>query len=336
MHLLASLIAVLALLGIAWAGVTQAGLYTLFGVVLPYLAIGVFLVGVVWKVLGWARSPVPFQITTTCGQQKTLPWMQSAYLENPHTTLGVVGRMAMEVLFFRSLFRNTRMAVTEGKSVQGPTKWLWLGGIAFHYTFLVIFIRHLRFFTEPVPQPILWLQSLDGFMQVGVPVIYASTAIFLGAVGYLLVRRLFISQVRFISLAADYFPLLLLFGIGATGAWMRHLEKTDVAAIKEMGIGLLGLSPTASPEVHWIFYAHLTLVCVLFLYFPFSKLMHLGGVFLSPTRNMTGNTREVRHVNPWNHPVKVHSYAAYVEEFRDKMEMVDIPVEPVPEAPKEH
>jgi nitrate reductase gamma subunit len=33
-------------------------------------------------------------------------------------------------------------------------------------------------------------------------------------------------------------------------------------------------------------------VSVLLAYFPFSKLMHLGGVFLSPTRNMTGNTRE--------------------------------------------
>lgn len=335
MHLLASSIAVLALFGIAWIGVAKAGLYTLFGVALPYLAIAVFLIGVVWKVLSWARSPVPFQITTTCGQQKTLPWIQSAYFENPHTTTGVLGRMAMEVLFFRSLFRNTRMSVTEGRSVQGPSKWLWVGAIAFHYTFLAIFVRHLRFFTEPVPQPILWLQNLDGFMQVGVPVIYASTAIFLGAVAYLLVRRLFIPQVRFISLAADYFPLFLLIGIGCTGAWMRHLEKTDITAVKELGIGLLAFSPTASPDIHWLFYAHLTLVCVLLLYFPFSKLMHMGGVFLSPTRNMTGNTREIRHVNPWNYPVEVHSYAEYVEEFRDKMEAVDIPIDPIPAAPKE-
>jgi nitrate reductase gamma subunit len=57
---------------------------------------------------------------------------------------------------------------------------------------------------------------------------------------------------------------------------------------------------------------------VLLAYFPFSKLMHLGGVFLSPTRNMLANTREVRHVNPWNYPVKVHTYEAYENDFRDK------------------
>jgi nitrate reductase gamma subunit len=336
MHLIVSLIAVLALVAVTWVGVDSAGLHALFGIGLPYLAILAFLVGVVWKIVSWARSPVPFQITTTCGQQKTLSWIPSSYVENPHTAKGVILRMALEVLAFRSLFRNTAMSIAEGRAVQGPTKWLWLGAIAFHYTFLVIFLRHLRFFSEPVPQLILWVQNLDGLMQVGVPVVYASTAIFLGAVTYLLARRLFIPQVRFISLAADYFPLFLLLGIGTTGAWMRHLEKTDITAVKELGMGLLSFSPQASSDIHWLFYAHLTLVSVLLLYFPFSKLMHMGGVFLSPTRNMTGNTREVRHINPWNPEVEVHSYAEYLEEFRDKMEMVDIPIDPIPDAPKEN
>ena len=45
----------------------------------------------------------------------------------------------------------------------------------------------------------------------------------------------------------------------------------------------------------------------------------MGGVFLSPTRNMRGNSREHRHINPWNYPVKVHTYEAYEDEFREKM-----------------
>jgi nitrate reductase gamma subunit len=76
-----------------------------------------------------------------------------------------------------------------------------------------------------------------------------------------------------------------------------------------------------------LFYIHLFLISVLFAYFPFSKLMHLGGVFLSPTRNMPNNTREVRHINPWNYPVKVHTYAAYEDEFREKMIEAGLPVE---------
>jgi hypothetical protein len=76
---------------------------------------------------------------------------------------------------------------------------------------------------------------------------------------------------------------------------------------------------------------HLFLVSVLIAYFPFSKLMHLGGIFLSPTRNLSNNNRSVRHLNPWNYPVKTHSYDAYEDEFREKMIEAGIPVEKMPE-----
>jgi hypothetical protein len=74
---------------------------------------------------------------------------------------------------------------------------------------------------------------------------------------------------------------------------------------------------------------------VLVAYFPFSKLVHMAGIFLSPTRNLSNNSRIVRHINPWNYPVKVHTYDAYEEEFRDKMVEVGIPVEKMPEVPEE-
>ena len=68
-------------------------------------------------------------------------------------------------------------------------------------------------------------------------------------------------------------------------------------------------------------------VCVLLAYFPFSKLMHLGGVFLSPTRNMANTTRMVRHINPWNAPVPLHTYEEYEDEFREKMIEAGLPVD---------
>jgi hypothetical protein len=34
-----------------------------------------------------------------------------------------------------------------------------------------------------------------------------------------------------------------------------------------------------------------------------------------------------RHINPWNAPVKVHTYAEYEDEFRAKMKAVGLPVE---------
>ncbi|MEW6607798.1 MAG: menaquinol oxidoreductase, partial [bacterium] len=72
---------------------------------------------------------------------------------------------------------------------------------------------------------------------------------------------------------------------------------------------------------------HLFLVCILLIYFPFSKLVHMGGIFLSPTRNLANNNRMKRHINPWNYPVKVHTYEEYEEHYREKMKQVGIPVE---------
>ena len=92
-------------------------------------------------------------------------------------------------------------------------------------------------------------------------------------------------------------------------------------------MGLVSFSPTIPEGVGVIFYIHLFLICVLFAYFPFSKLMHMGGVFLSPTRNMANNSRAVRHINPWNYPVHVHTYEEYENDFREKMKKAGLPVE---------
>ena len=80
-----------------------------------------------------------------------------------------------------------------------------------------------------------------------------------------------------------------------------------------------------------MFYVHLFLVCVLASYFPFSKLMHMGGIFLSPSRNLANNSREKRHINPWNQEVQFRTYAEYEDEFREKMVKADIPTDfPLP------
>ena len=69
------------------------------------------------------------------------------------------------------------------------------------------------------------------------------------------------------------------------------------------------------------------LISSLLVYFPFSKLMHMGGVFLSPTRNMANNSREVRHINPWNPAVKFHTYEEWEEEFHVPMKKAGFTLE---------
>jgi nitrate reductase gamma subunit len=327
LKILVSAAAVATLFLAAIEGAGAPGGRWLLGVAAPYAAAALFVVGVVAKVVGWARSPVPFRIPTTCGQQKSLPWIKQAKIENPSTTTGVVVRMALEVLCFRSLFRNTRTELRDGKLAYASNKWLWAVGLVFHYSFLVVLLRHLRFFLEPVPGFVLLLARVDGFFFIGLPVVYATTLAFLGAVGFLLVRRIVSAQIRYLSLAADYFPLLLLLAIGGSGAWLRHVQKIDVPSVKATVMGLLHLAPQAPESLGTVFYAHLFLVSTLLAYFPFSKLMHMAGVFLSPTRNLTANSREVRHVNPWNRPLPVHTYEEYEDEFRDRMRDAGLPIE---------
>jgi len=328
MNLFVALLIVCALTALALIGVSVANLEYLFGIVIPYIGIGLFLVGLIYRVIHWAKSPVPFRIPTTCGQQKSLTWIKPNNLESPHNIWGVLGRMLLEVLFFRSLFRNTRAEVKEGpKLVYSASKWLWAAGLAFHWSFLIVIIRHFRFFIEPVPQILSNIESLDGFFQIGLPVLYLTDLVLVAALGYLFIRRVVIPQMRYISLVADYLALFLLGAIVTSGICLRYFDKTDIVGIKELATNLLNLTPVVPEGIGVIFYIHLFLVSCLLMYFPFSKLMHMGGVFLSPTRNLVNNNRIKRHINPWNPEVKLHTYAEYEEEFHDVMKAADLPLE---------
>lgn len=327
MKAISALVAVIVLFAVAYFAGPSAKF--VFGVAIPYAAIAIFIAGVIYRVaFKWGKAPVPFAIGTTCGQQKSLPWIKHSSIENPATTGGVLLRMAIEVLTFRSLFRNTKVSVKDGPRVTYDGEWLlWAAALAFHYSFLVIVLRHMRFFTEPVPYFVGLIGKVDGFFEIGVPALYITGAMLLGAVGVLFLRRVMDPQVRYISLMADYFPLFLILGIGSTGILMRHFIKTDIVSVKEMATGLVTFQPNVPDGIGPIFYAHMFLVCVLLAYFPFSKLTHMAGVFMSPTRNLRCNSREVRHINPWNRVVPVHTYEEYEDEFRDKMKMCDLPVD---------
>ncbi|WP_027370023.1 sulfate reduction electron transfer complex DsrMKJOP subunit DsrM [Desulfovermiculus halophilus] len=328
MNVLYSLLLVLALVVIPLIGAGALGWHTLFGVFIPLFAVVVFLVGFVYRILDWGRSAVPFRIPTTGGQQETMPWIKQSKLDNPSTTAGTVGRMALEILLFRSLFRNTQTQLSQGPKLSyGSSKWLWLGAIAFHYSFFIIVARHMRFFTEPIPMPFEWLDKLDGILQIGVPTLYLTEIVILAALAYLFLRRVVVPQLRYISLPADYFPLFLILAIVISGILMRYFIRTDVMDIKTLTMGLATLNFSVPEGIGVIFYIHMFLVSALLVYFPMSKLMHLGGVFLSPTRNLANNNRMQRHINPWNHPVKVHTYQEWEDEYREQMKEAGLPVE---------
>jgi [DsrC]-trisulfide reductase subunit M len=326
-----SFLVVIGLILIAGLGSQIPGMQYFFGIALPYLAILVFAGGFIIKVVDWAKSPVPFSIQTTCGQAASLDFIKQNKLECPHTTPEVVARMILEIFTFRSLFRNTKAEIYNGpKITYESSKWLWIFALMFHYSFLLIVLRHMRLFLNPVPAWVNWLDFGDGIFQIGAPNVYITDATILIGLGYLFGRRIWNRHVRYITLNNDFFPLVLIFGIACTGILMRYFLRTDIdiLTIKRLALGLVTFSPMIASKLGAIFYIHLFLVCTLLIYFPFSKLMHLGGVFLSPTRNMKNNSRAVRHINPWNDPeIKPHSYTGYEDEFREFMVDAGIPVE---------
>ena len=158
----------------------------------------------------------------------------------------------------------------------------------FHFALLLVTLRHLRYFQEPVWW---WVNVIQPFGM------YAGYAMVIGLLG-LLARRIFVARVKYISAPSDYLMLVLILAIGITGLAMKFISHTDIVAVKEFMLGLMYLDIQPMPT-DVLFIAHLSLVILLMLVFPFSKLLHAPGVFFSPTRNQVDNSREKRHVADW-------------------------------------
>ncbi|MDE3116195.1 MAG: sulfate reduction electron transfer complex DsrMKJOP subunit DsrM [Pseudomonadota bacterium] len=321
----AAVVLVLALAG-AFAGAVPGGTAAVT-VVIPYVAFLTLVVGVAWRVSQWAATPVPYRIPTTCGQQRSLPWIVTAPIDHPDTGRMAALRVAIEALAFRSLLRNSRAHVRGNRLEFSEERLLWLAALALHWSLLIVVLRHLRFALQPVPFFVPLLDTFDGLLQIGAPALLMTDILMVAALLFLLGRRLVNPLLRYLSLFTDYFALLLLLGIALSGIALRYGARVDIVSVKALVLGLASLHPAVPAAPSPIFLVHLLLVSTLAIYLPFSKLMHFGGVFLSPTRNLANNSRRVRHVNPWNHPVPTHSYAEWEAENADKMNLAGLPLD---------
>ncbi|MCX7966338.1 MAG: sulfate reduction electron transfer complex DsrMKJOP subunit DsrM [Syntrophorhabdaceae bacterium] len=319
---------VIAIVFFIYGGIKFYDAHIILGIIIPYVCFAVAIVGFVARVIKWAISPVPFNITTVCGQQKSLPFIRHSFIESPASRTGVFIRMLFETLFFRSLSRNDRAELygNERRLIYGRDRYLWLASILFHWSLLIIVLRHLRFFLEPVPHWILFLQDLDSLFQSHLTPFYISNVLISMGILYLFFRR-FKKRNYYISLPSDYFILFLIGGIIISGILLRHIYRADLYSVKVFLYGLIYLNPVPFGGFGVMFYIHFCLICILLAYLPYSKLMHMAGVFLSPTRNIRNDSRARRHINPWNYPVKVHSYEEWEKEFKDALKEAGIPQE---------
>jgi nitrate reductase gamma subunit len=230
-----------------------------FFAALFYLATAVLVAGLALRIRQYAGTPAPLKIPTTPA---------------PTTRGGVALRLVREVVFFESLFK--------------ATLWTWLFGWVFHAALALVLMRHLRYFTDPVWGWVAFVQPFG---------VYAGFAMLAG-LGGLWARRFLVDRVRYISTPSDHLMLALLVAIGASGLAMKYVAHTDVVAVKSFFLGLLAFQVRELPADPALA-IHLGLVASLMLVFPFSKLLHVPGLFFSPGRNQVDDPRERRHLAEW-------------------------------------
>ncbi len=227
--------------------------------ILFYAATLLLVVGVARKIAVYARTPAPLKIPVTPA---------------PLTRAGVVWRMTKEVTVFRSLFFSN--------------KWIWLFGWMFHVALALVLARHLRYFTEPVWG---WVVLIQPFGK------YAAFAMITGLAG-LWARRFLVDRVRYISSPSDHLMLALLMAIALSGLGIKYLSHTDIIDIKAYMLGLMYFDWQPLPADGFVL-LHFTLIIILMVVFPISKLLHAPGMFFAPTRTQVDNAREVRHTAGW-------------------------------------
>ncbi|MCL4394007.1 MAG: respiratory nitrate reductase subunit gamma [Chloroflexi bacterium] len=231
---------------------------------LAYAVGFLFVVGIVYRIYLYMSTPAPLPIAATPA---------------PTTAAGSVARVAGDVVLFQNLARYDKP--------------LWAGAWLFHATLGLLLFSHLRYFLYPVPGLVVGAQTLGLYAGYLFPV----------PLLYLFWRRLALKRTLFVSGIPDYSVLILLALIAGSGILLKFAAHVYLVDVKAFVMGLLTFRPVA-PPAQPVFLVHFLLVLALMLYFPFSKLMHAGGIFFSPTRYQPYKTLERRYVNPWDYPVE--------------------------------
>lgn len=224
------------------------------GLILPYIAGGIFLVGVVARLMGWLKVGVPFQLSLS---------------KVPTNGVGRVVNVGSEALLFQSLYKNDKS--------------LWFSAWLFHVGLAMIIIGHVVGIYFLMHQ--FTLIGLSESSSEALSSFFGTVAGIIAIVALLalLYRRMSDPLVKQISDARDYFDIFLVFFVLLTGNHLRFAGNFDHQVLEQvrayMG-GLMTFNPQPLPD-NPVFIAHFCFVMLLLAYFPFSKLMHLFGFFVN-------------------------------------------------------
>lgn len=178
-----------------------------------------------------------------------LRWAQAAWRTTPAAprrgaaeTLRAAVGATLDIALLRRLF------------VANPM--LWFGEWVFHASLALVLLRHLRYFTEPVPALVSWAQVpgwVAGFLLPA-------------ALLYVLALRLLPGREPFSS-RTNLLLLLDILGIAATGLLLATRHRVDLVQVKLYALGIVAFRPVA-PPADWLLATHLALVLALLASIP--------------------------------------------------------------------
>jgi len=219
--------------------------------IMPYITVTIFVLGVLYRLGRWAGARIVHNITLA-------PF--------PQSNAEVVGIYARQIVLFENIFR-----------FDMP---VWVGGWIFHVALFMILGGHVMgiYFLGRQFMYIGLSAALSEHMSELLGTTFGVIALI--ALFYLLYRRVAVDKVRRVSNPSDYLHLLLLIAIVAVGDFMRLFPGYGIeyAPVKEYITTLVMFQPAAIPS-NPLFITHIFLVQILLIIFPFSKLMHLFGMF---------------------------------------------------------
>jgi nitrate reductase gamma subunit len=232
--------------------------------------------------LKWLAIPVPTIIMLTPA---------------PITRTGVAKRLALEFFSFASLRKAGRK--------------LWLGGWLFHLLLVVTFLTHIVTIFFPAIWSTLGYRWYEAAGYAGI--------LFAAVILFLLFRKLVHPGIHYFSKYSDYFLILLVLSVTFLGDYTRAFGKLDQGAVSAYLTGLLTLQPVLPPS-NAVFLSHFLLAQLLLMYIPFSKVTHLIGWVLAPTRNQRNVGRSEWHRNPWNPAVELEPFESYAARYQRELE----------------
>ena len=253
------------------------------GVILPYVAVVVFVGGMLYRISTWKKLASP----------------PMTLFPAPPTEQANTINTLKEAVFFKSLFKGDRV--------------LWFIAWTFHAVLLLIFVGHFRVFTGLIDAMLEPFLGEEGVLAMSAGAGGVAGILILLAVVLLLVRRMSIQRVREVTGGADYAALLLIGAVIVTGNMMRFggeaephlladagaaLTPTSAAASEQGGakhfdleitrdyFGALATFSFSDPAIETalknrVFLVHMCLAFVLIMLIPFSKILHLGGIFFT-------------------------------------------------------